>query len=267
VPYFRHDAIEFHFEEHGTGQPFIFSHGLGGNLNQAFDLVGEFPNIRLILYDNRAHGRTSPLGDPAKLGFKVMADDMAALLGHLNISNTFVGGVSMGSGISLAFGLRHPKMVKGLVLCRPAWLDTPNPPNLSIFPLIAGLVERWGLGEARHELEQTAFYKELRANYPASAESICSLFDRPEREALVAAFQAFPASAPLNSLEELRTLDLPSLVLANRNDPIHPFELAEVLAKKLPGAHFQEFPSKSESLAEHYRQFRRLVVAFLEATN
>ena len=172
----------------------------------------------------------------------------------------------MGAGISLAFALKHPQMVRGLVLCRPAWLEMPNPPNLSIFPLIAKLVGRLGLKEARHELEQTALYKDFRANYPATAESISGLFDRPEREALVAAFQAIPASARLDSLDDLRTLDLPSVVLANRKDPIHPFELAELLAKKLPGAHCHEFPSKSESLAEHYRQFRRLLVAFLEAT-
>jgi len=267
MPYFRHDDIEFYFEEHGHGQPFIFSHGLGGDLDQVLELVGDLPATRLIVYDNRAHGRTKPLGDPAKLTFEVMANDMAALLDHLNVSRTFVGGVSMGAGISLAFGSKYPQRVKGLVLSRPAWLDAANPPHLSVFPVISKLVEELGLEQARRTFEQTPFYKTLRKDYPASAESLSGLFASQSSEALVASFQAIPASVPSDSLDRFCALDIASLVLANRNDPIHPFELAEALANKLPGSRFHEFPSKSESLIEHYRQFRHLVAEFLGTTH
>jgi pimeloyl-ACP methyl ester carboxylesterase len=263
VPYFRHDDVDLYFEEHGKGQPFVFSHGLGGNLNQALELIGDLPGTHLILYDNRAHGRTKPLGDPAKLSFEVMANDVAALLDHLNLSRAFVGGVSMGAGIGLAFGLRYLQRVKGLVLSRPAWLDAPNPTHLSVFPVIAGLVERFGLEQARRSFEQTVFYEGLRKKYPASAESLLGLFDNQSSEAVVASFRAIPASVPVDSLDRLRTLKAPSLVLANRNDPIHPFELAKVLADKLTGSCFHEFPSKSESVAAHYHEFRRLVIDFL----
>jgi pimeloyl-ACP methyl ester carboxylesterase len=263
MPCFRHDDIEFYFEEHGNGQPFIFSHGLGGDLNQVLELLGDLPDTRLIVYDNRAHGRTRPLGDPAKLRFDVMANDMAALLDHLNVSWTFVGGVSMGAGISLAFGSRYPQRVSGLVLSRPAWLDAANPPHLFVFPVIAKLVAELGLEQARREFEQTGFYKDLRKDYPASAESLSGLFATQNREALMASFQAIPASIPVDSLERFRAVDIPTLVLANRSDPIHPFELAEALANKLPGSRFHEFASKSESPTEHCRQFRRLVAEFL----
>lgn len=267
MSYFRHGGIEFCFEEHGNGTPFIFSHGLGGNLSQVLDLIGDLPNTRLIVYDNRAHGRTRPLGDRAKLGFEVMANDMAALLDHLNLLRAFVGGVSMGAGISLAFSFRYPQRVKGLVLSRPAWLDVGNPPHLSVFSVIANLVERLGLEQARREFEQTTLYKDLQKDYPASAKSLADLFDNQSSEAMVASFQAIPASAPVDSLDQLHILDIPSLVLANRNDPIHPFELAEALANKLPGSRFREFPSKTESLTEHYRQFRQFVIEFLSTAD
>jgi pimeloyl-ACP methyl ester carboxylesterase len=134
---------------------------------------------------------------------------------------------------------------------------------LSVFPVIAGLVEGFGFEQARRNFEQTVFYEELRKKYPASAESLLGLFDNQSSEAVVASFRAIPASAPVDSLDRLRTLKAPSLVLANRNDPIHPFELAKVLADKLPGSCFHEFPSKSESVAAHYHEFRRLVIDFL----
>ena len=263
MPYFRHDDLDFYFEEHGSGQPFVFSHGLGGNLNQVLELIGQLPETHLIVYDNRAHGRTRPLGDPAKLTFQVMAGDMAALIDHLNLPKVFVGGLSMGAGISLAFCLRHSHKVKGLVLSRPAWLDAPNPHHLAIFPVIAGFVERHGLEQARGDLEQTEFYQQLCKSHPASAESLLGLFDGQSGESMVASFRAIPASAPFESLDRLQALNVPSLVLANRNDPIHPFDLAQVLADKLPGSRFHEFPSKSDDVGAHYREFRRLVSDFV----
>jgi pimeloyl-ACP methyl ester carboxylesterase len=263
MPYFRHDDLQFHFEEHGSGKPFVFSHGLGGNLDRSFELTHQLPNIHLILYDNRAHGRTSPIGDPDKLAFEAMAKDMAALLDYLCIPSAFVGGVSMGAGISLAFALRYPQRVKALILNRPAWLDAPNPPNLSILTVIARLIESLGLERARSEFEHTEPFQDLERNCPGSAKSLTDLFDNQNSDALVASLRAIPSSVPVDSLDKLATLGVPSLVLGNRNDPLHPFELAQTLAKAIPGARFREFPSKSEDLNGHYQQFRQIVTEFL----
>jgi pimeloyl-ACP methyl ester carboxylesterase len=265
MPYFRHDDLQFHFEEHGSGRPFVFGHGLGGNLNRSLELTRQLPNIRLILYDNRAHGRTSPIGDPDKLTFEAMANDMAALLDYLHLPKAFVGGVSMGAGISLAFALRYPQRVNALVLNRPAWLDAPNPPNLSILTVIGRLVERLGLERARSEFEQTEPYQDLERNCPGSAKSLTDLFVNQNSDALVASLRAIPSSAPVDSLDKLATLGVPSLVLGNRNDPLHPFELAQTLAKAISGSRFHEFPSKSEDMNGHYQQFWQIVTEFLES--
>ena len=265
MPYFRHDNLQFYFEEHGSGRPFVFSHGLGGNLDRSFELTDQLPNIRLILYDNRAHGRTSPIEDPDKLTFEAMANDMAALLDYLHLPRAFVGGVSMGAGISLAFALRYPQRVKALILNRPAWLDAPNPPNLSILTVIGRLVERFGLERARPEFEQTEPYQDLERSCPGSAKSLTDLFMNQNADALVASLRAIPASAPVDSLDKLSALCVPSLVLGNRNDPLHPFELAQTVAKAIPGSRFHEFPSKSEDMNGHYQQFRQIVTEFLES--
>ena len=263
MPYFRHDNLQFYFEEHGSGRPFVFSHGLGGNLDRSLDLTHQLPNIHLILYDNRAHGRTTPIGDPDKLTFETMAEDMAALLDYLHLPRAFVGGVSMGAGISLAFGLRYPERVRALILNRPAWLDAPNPPNLSILTVIARLVESLGLERARSEFEQTEPYQDLERKYPGSAKSLTDLFVNQNSDALVASLRAIPSSAPVDSLTGWPLLDVPSLVLGNRNDPLHPFELAQTLANAIPGSRFHEFPSKSEDMNGHYQQFRQIVTEFL----
>ena len=263
MPYFPHDSLQFYFEEHGSGRPFIFSHGLGGNLDRSLELTHQLPNIRLILYDNRAHGRTNPIGDLDKLTFEAMAKDMAALLDYLGLPSAFVGGVSMGAGISLTFGLRYPQRAKALILNRPAWLDAPNPPNLSILTVIARLVEGHGLERARSEFEQTEPYQDLERNSPGSAKSLTDLLVNQNSDALVASLRALPTSEPVNSLDKLAALGIPSLVLANRNDPLHPFELARTLANAIPGSRFHEIPSKSEDMIGHYQQFRQIVTEFL----
>jgi pimeloyl-ACP methyl ester carboxylesterase len=263
MPYFRHDNLQFSFEEHGSGKPFVFSHGLGGSLERSLELTHQLPNIHLILYDNRGHGRTRPLGDLEKLTFEAMAGDMAALLDYLNVPSAFVGGVSMGAGISLAFCLRYPQRVKALILNRPAWLDAPNPPNLSILTTIAQLVERLGLERARAEFEHTEPYRDLERRYPGSAKSLTDLFNTENSDALVASLRSIPSSAPVDSLDKLTTLGVPSLVLGNRNDPLHPFELALTLAQTIPGARFYEIPSKSEDMNGHFQQFRQIVTQFL----
>ena len=70
--------------------------------------MGDLPGVRVILYDNRGHGRTSGIGDASRLTFPLMAEDMAALLDHLAVPAAAVGGVSMGAGISMAFCLKYP---------------------------------------------------------------------------------------------------------------------------------------------------------------
>ena len=67
------------------GRPFVFQHGMGGDVTQPAGLFTPPPGVRLVALDCRGHGRTRPTGDPAKLCFDVMADDVVALLDHLRI--------------------------------------------------------------------------------------------------------------------------------------------------------------------------------------
>jgi len=265
MPIFRRDNISFYFEEYGSGPSFVFSHGLGGNLAQTRELIGDLPNVRLILYDNRGHGRTSGVGDPERLNFSVMADDLAGLLAFLAIPAAMVGGVSMGAGISLAFGLRYPGYAKGLILSRPAWLNVPQPPNLAVFPKIADMVEQFGREGALKHFRKSNLFVSLKRTAPETARSLAGLFLDRSASAIVSTFRSIPASAPFHSFDELKMLNVPTLILANRNDPIHPFHYSQRLAAAIPNARLCEFPSKSESLELHQRHFRDLLADFLNS--
>jgi pimeloyl-ACP methyl ester carboxylesterase len=261
--YSSRDSIEFYYEVHGSGMPLVFSHGLGGDTSQAWELLQDLPAVKLIIYDNRGHGRTTGFGDASKLTFAAMADDMAALLDTLGIFAAIIGGVSMGAGIALAFGLRNKERTKALILSRPAWLDQPFPPHLAIFPEIAQKVKVLGRESALRWFEESEYYKSLVRDFPEAAKSLLGLFAKRNMEALTFPFRFIPASTPYDSSNELEVLDVPALVLANRDDPLHPFACADTLAAALPQAHLCEFASKSQSVEEHKRQFRDHVSKFL----
>jgi pimeloyl-ACP methyl ester carboxylesterase len=267
MPHFHRDHLDFYFEEHGSGIPFIFSHGLSGNADQAMDLVGTVPGFRLVLYDNRGHGKTREPGNAAGLNFQTMAADALALLDHLSIEKAVVGGVSMGAAIALAFCLAHPQRTLAAILTRPAWLNQPEPPNLAMFPAIAAMIQNAGIEPARRLFEQSRMYAAWKEEYPPAATMVEGFFTGRTSQAIVATYQAIPRSVPYHSPVELRRISVPVLVLANRRDPLHPFEYAEALARAIPQAQLKEFPSKAEGLEKHTAAFRNYLGEFLRSAH
>lgn len=265
MAYFSSGGIRFYYEVLGEGAPLLYSHGLGGDARRIRDFVNQLPGIRAIIYDNRGHGRTAPLGDSSALTFQQMADDMADLLDHLSISDAWVGGASMGAGVALAFALQRAQRVRGLILNRPAWLDAPCPANLAFAPLMADLVERHGADGAAVAFEKTAYYRSMLGISPGTAESLLSILKESDPQALMATYRSIPLSTPVDTIQRLRGLQVPALVIGNRDDPIHPLSIAEAWAGFLPNAHLKVIPSRFLDPAEHLFQFRAAVRGFLDA--
>lgn len=263
MAFLERDHLKFHFEEYGGGSPLIFSHGLGGNLTQMRDLIGPMEGMRVVLYDNRGHGRNTGALDPAKLNFDAMADDMAAVLDHTHIESAVVGGVSMGAGIAIAFWRRHPERVLALVLSRPAWLNQPYPPNLTILNEIAKLFDEMGAEAALPRVKSLKAFASLRTKFPETANALMQNLENARDSNVATTYRSILASVPFVDFSDLESISVPALVIANHDDPIHPFELAERLAAAIPGSTFCEFPSKHRGAAEHQQGFRLKVAEFL----
>jgi pimeloyl-ACP methyl ester carboxylesterase len=197
--YFEHDDLDFCFEKTGEGVPFVFLHGLGGNLAQPFGMLVPPPGICLICMDARAHGRTRPLGDPEKVKLSVMADDVGALLDHLGLVRAVVGGISMGAAVALNFALRFPARAAGLVLVRPAWLDAPRPENTRVFSHIAKLLRELGAREGMEAFQRSEVYAELRRESPDCAASACGQFLEPRAVEAVVRLEQISQDAPSGS--------------------------------------------------------------------
>src|SRR5450432_3983671 len=91
-------AIELHYEDHGTGQPIVLIHGypLDGNSWERQERVLLANGYRVITYDRRGFGRSSQ--PTVGYDYDTFADDLRALIAHLDLRDIVLVGFSMGSG-------------------------------------------------------------------------------------------------------------------------------------------------------------------------
>ncbi len=114
----RINGIEIDHEVGGRGPALLLTHGYSATGRMwAPQRPALEPAWRVITWDMRGHGETDSPADPAAYGEPLTVADMRGLLAHLGVGRAVIGGLSLGGYMSLAFHLRHPDMVRALVVC------------------------------------------------------------------------------------------------------------------------------------------------------
>src|ERR1700694_3405202 len=109
------NGIKLYYEIHGTGHPLILLHGgLGASSMFGPNLPTLAQGRQVIAVDLQGHGRTADIDRP--ISAELMAGDIAALIKHLKLDRPDVMGYSLGGGGAFFVGLRHPELVRKLVL-------------------------------------------------------------------------------------------------------------------------------------------------------
>jgi pimeloyl-ACP methyl ester carboxylesterase len=260
---FDHDGVRFNYRDKGHGLPFIFQHGLGGDLVAVLAVYCGAAGVRLINMDFRGHGETRPVGDEAKLRIECLADDLVTLLDHLEIERAVIGGISLGAAVSVNLALRHPERVLGLVLSRPAWIDHPLPENVWLFTTIAELLRTVGAKEGLERFHRTDEYAAMERDSPDCAKSLIGQFEQPRAEECAARLARLVVDTPCPDRALYKTIKVPTLVLGNQQDPIHPLELAQSLAALIPGCEFCEITPKSVNVDQHAADVKKAIDGFL----
>ena len=108
--------LEIYYEVHGSGDPLILLHGGVGAIEMFGEVLPLLADGRQVIgVDLQAHGRTADIeGRP--LSYEQMADDVAALIEHLQFERADVMGYSLGGGVALQTAIRHPGVVRKLVV-------------------------------------------------------------------------------------------------------------------------------------------------------
>lgn len=110
------NGLDMYYEIHGEGQPLVLLHGALSTIGTSFGkLLPQLSATRqVVAVEQQAHGHTADIDRP--LTYEQMADDTAALLKQLGLEKADLFGWSMGAGIALQIAIRHPEMVRKLVL-------------------------------------------------------------------------------------------------------------------------------------------------------
>jgi len=130
------NGLNMYYEVHGAGRPLLLLHGAYMTIDAMGEVLARLAESRqVIAVDLQAHGRTADIDRP--LGYEAMADDVAALLRHLEVGEADVFGFSMGGGVALQVAIRHPEVVRKLVVVSAAHTsDSMHPELLEMIPSI-----------------------------------------------------------------------------------------------------------------------------------
>ncbi len=263
MPTFTHDGIAFNYVDSGSGLPFIFLHGLGNDVSQPLGLLPRHEGVRLLSIDFRSHGGSWPVGTLAKLTIPQFADDVEAFHRHLGLTAAVVGGTSLGGAVALNFALRYPYSVIGLVLSRPAWLNTPRPQNLRVLEVVAACMREHVSREGARVFTSSDDFKRIENESTAAARSLMRLFEDACAEERIDRFELLPRSLPFDSLDELAHISVPTLVIGNDRDPIHPRRMCEVLAASIPASELRIVTSQAVDGNAHRAEIQQVIMEFL----
>lgn len=109
------NGLELYYEIHGTGKPLVLLHGGLGASEMFGEVLPPLAEVRQVIAVHlHGHGHTPDTGRP--LRFELLADDIAALIGHLDFEEADLMGYSQGGGVALQTAIRHPEVVGKLVV-------------------------------------------------------------------------------------------------------------------------------------------------------
>jgi pimeloyl-ACP methyl ester carboxylesterase len=262
-------GVEISGEEVGEGVPILLLHGLTATRRYVLhgSVVLARRGYRLVSYDARGHGESSPAPEGSGYGYEALTADLRAVLADRAPQERLVlGGHSMGCHTAVAHALDHADEVAALVLAGPVTLGIPaSDERLAYWDRLADGLEQGGV-----EGFMEAYEASLGAD-PAWVETALRVTRERMKlhrhpEAVARALREVPRSLPFEGLEELETLGVPSLVVASYDeaDPGHPYAIAEAWADRLPaGRLISEEPGKSP-LAWQGGRLSRAIADFLD---
>lgn len=228
-----YDGYELAYETHGEGpRVFVLLHGLllDASLNRGLAQALAARGNRVILLELLGHGRSDHPHHATEHRMDRYALQVIALLDHLGVEQAVVGGTSLGANVALQTSAMAPQRVRAMIIEMPV-LEWAGPAAGAIFiPML--LAVRFGgvladlLTTAARHLPRTGI---------GPVDSFMNAASMPRRE-IAAVLHGVLIGPIAPSLEERRTLDVPTLIIGHQHDAIHPFNDATNLAEQLPNA-------------------------------
>jgi pimeloyl-ACP methyl ester carboxylesterase len=257
---FSHDGHRLVYDLYGssTAPLVVYLHGLllDAELNRGIAQALAEQGYRVALLDLLGHGRSDKPTHASTYRIDSYADQVIALLDHLGAKQAVLGGISLGANVSLFAAAHYPERVRALVLEMPV-LERAVPAAAMMFvPMV--LAAHYG----RRVLNITSWLvsRVPRTRFGPFNSALNALSLSPDTTSAVLHGVLVGPVAPTQ--EQRRAIAVPTLVLAHRNDLIHPFDDAVSLVARMPNAALVRARSPLELRLQPGRLTKE-IVAFL----
>lgn len=258
------DGTKLNVDSGADGVPVVFQHGLCGDAGQTADVFPADIGFCRTTVEARGHGRSEP-GPVDRLSIAAFTDDVAAFIEQRLDAPIVAGGISMGAAMSLRLAVKRPHLVSGLILARPAWVTAPAPANMRPNAEVSRLLQKMPAAVAREVFSDGETARRLAVEAPDNLASLLGFFSREPIDVTAALLGSIAADGPGVTDEEVRELNIPTLVIGHERDSVHPLAHAETLASMIANARLEVITPKAEDRARHRDDFRRVITAFLRA--
>ncbi len=232
MPTIRANGINLYYESEGEGETLLVIPGLAIDVSQIEGISHELSkHFEVVAIDNRGVGRSGKPDEPYSVA--MMADDAAGLLSAIGVASANVLGISMGGRIALELTLRHPALVKRLVLASTS---------------IRTNYRRGTLWAVSNLLLRIPAIRSIGTRYP---------------QPYFAYVRQRDASRGYDSTDRLREITKPTLILHGRKDRIAPPYLAEELQRGIVGSSLVFFDGGHTFMLSKQKEFAASMVRFL----
>jgi pimeloyl-ACP methyl ester carboxylesterase len=224
----------------GEGPPIVLCHGITATRryvvhgSRALERAGH----TVVSYDARGHGESDPAPPGQSYGYPELVDDLEGVVAATAGEGPFVlAGHSMGAHTAVAYALRHPARLDGLVVIGPVYKRKVSEGTLAYWDGLATALEGGGVDGFLDYLDRE------QGIDPAWRDAVLRftrerMLQHRHLPAVVDALRAVPRSRPFGEMAELESIGVPALVVASHDaaDPGHPRHVAEAYAERLPRA-------------------------------
>lgn len=262
------ETVNLRGEEAGDGQPILLLHGLTAtrrNVVQGSKYLLR-QGYRLLGYDARGHGESDRAPHPDEYEYAHLVRDLEFVMDELALDRPVLAGSSMGAATAMAYALDNPDRLAALVQITPAYDGSPRAGHeqLAAWERLAEGLESGGiegflaaagleaLPERWREAATLATRQRIERNH--------------DLQAVADAVRVVPRSSAFDGVERLEDLDVPTLVVASRDevDPVHRFDVAREYAERLPRGELVVEDESQAPLAWQGARLSKAIGAFLE---
>jgi pimeloyl-ACP methyl ester carboxylesterase len=242
---FNSAGVEIAYSDEGEGMPVLLIHGFASNGRVNWQATGWVKTLleagyRVVTMDNRGHGESEKLYEPAQYSASIMADDAARLIEYLKIAPAYVVGYSMGARISAFLAIQRPALVGKVVFAG----------------LASRLITGVGGAEAIADGLEAAHVSDVR-DPGARSFRIFAEQTKSDLKALAACMRSVRVKIREDALARITC---PVLVVAGDKDDVAGD--VQPLVDAIPGAEGLVLPGRNHMNAVGDMTFKRSVLAF-----